>query len=470
MSTDRHSLRLAFYGDDFTGSTDALEVLAFAGMRTALLLKPPTPELLAAFPNLDAVGVAGDSRAMTPAEMEAHLPPVFEALAHCGAPIVHYKVCSTFDSSAGIGSIGRAMEIAKPIFRNRFTPIVGSTPALQRYCLFGHLFARSGTDGRMYRIDRHPIMSRHPVTPAEDSDLLVQLKQQTAISIGRLDFPALEGGLDSAVAALNDTLAQKPDAVLIDSASAQQLTMVGGLLAMKALKQPPLFVVGPSGVEYALTQWWRDCGTLGQADPSFDHFDAVDKVLAISGSASLLSMQQIDAAVQAGFADIAIDAGALLDDGTAAAAAQSLVHDALRRLGDGRSVILHTARGPEDPRIARTLDALCARGWSLERARQEGGRLLGQRLGEVAREILRQRPVERLLLSGGDTSSQVTQALAPDGLVVAARLTRGAPLCRMVARNQSWLDGLQVALKGGQMGDASFFETARAGTRKPVAA
>jgi uncharacterized protein YgbK (DUF1537 family) len=32
-------LRLAFYGDDFTGSTDALEVLAFAGYRAALFLK-----------------------------------------------------------------------------------------------------------------------------------------------------------------------------------------------------------------------------------------------------------------------------------------------------------------------------------------------------------------------------------------------------------------------------------------------
>lgn len=470
MSTDQHPLRLAFYGDDFTGSTDALEVLAFAGMRTALLLKPPTSELLSALPDLDAVGVAGDSRAMTPDEMDAQLPPVFEALARCGAPVVHYKVCSTFDSSVGIGSIGRAMEIARPIFRNRFTPIVGSTPALQRYCLFGHLFARSGTDGRMYRLDRHPIMSKHPVTPAEDSDLMVQLKRQTAMTICRLDFPAVEGGLESAVAVLNDTLAQKADAVLIDSASAQQLTTVGGLLAMQALKHSPLFVVGPSGVEYALTQWWRDCGTLGEADPSFDHFDEVDKVLAISGSASLLSMQQIDAAVAAGFADIAIDAVALLDDRTAAAATQALVTEALRRLGEGRSVILHTACGPEDPRIASTLDALCARGWSRERARQEGGRLLGQRLGDVTREILRQRPVERLLLSGGDTSSQVTQALAPDGLVVAARLTRGAPLCRMVARNQPWLNELQVALKGGQMGDASFFESARAGTRTAVAA
>jgi uncharacterized protein YgbK (DUF1537 family) len=36
------ALRLAFYGDDFTGSTDGLEVLAFAGLRCALFLKAPS--------------------------------------------------------------------------------------------------------------------------------------------------------------------------------------------------------------------------------------------------------------------------------------------------------------------------------------------------------------------------------------------------------------------------------------------
>ena len=40
----KSQLRLAFYGDDFTGSTDALEVLAFAGLRCALFLKPPSVE------------------------------------------------------------------------------------------------------------------------------------------------------------------------------------------------------------------------------------------------------------------------------------------------------------------------------------------------------------------------------------------------------------------------------------------
>ena len=46
MSDQRASrpLRLAFYGDDFTGSTDALEVLAFSGLRCALFLSVPTPD------------------------------------------------------------------------------------------------------------------------------------------------------------------------------------------------------------------------------------------------------------------------------------------------------------------------------------------------------------------------------------------------------------------------------------------
>lgn len=467
MSAPGHRLRLAFYGDDFTGSTDALEVLAFAGLQTALLLKPPTPELLASFPPLDAVGVAGDSRAMTPVEMDEQLPPVFEALARCGAPIVHYKVCSTFDSAPGIGSIGHTMVIAQKIFRNRFIPVVGSTPALQRYCLFGHLFARSGTDGRMYRLDRHPIMRVHPVTPADDSDLQANLQRQGALSVARLEFPALESGLVSALAALVDILSAQPQAVLIDSASDRQQTTVGGLLDGLAQQEAPLFIVGPSGVEYALTQWWRERGELGDSHPAYEAFDKVGKVLAISGSASTLSMQQIDAALAAGFCGVAVDAVALLDDIRWHDAAEVLVADVLSLLSAGRSVILHTARGPDDPRIEQTLEALRARGWSTERARHEGGRLLGQRLGAITRSVLQQHPLRRLLLSGGDTSSQVTQALGPDGLVVAARLTRGAPLCRFVAPGQSWLDGVEVALKGGQMGDANFFETARVGTRRP---
>jgi 3-oxoisoapionate kinase len=125
-------------------------------------------------------------------------------------------------------------------------------------------------------------------------------------------------------------------------------------------------------------------------------------------------------------------------------------------------VILHTVRGPDDPRIAAMISALEARGRTRAQAKHEGGRMLGTRLGQIAREILQAVPLRRLLLSGGDTSSYVTKVLAPDALVVAARLAPGAPLCRFVP-GDAQIDGLEVALKGGQMGDVSFFEKARRG-------
>ena len=105
--TMRSQLLLAFYGDDFTGSTDAMEALALSGLRTVLFLAPPTPDLLQSkFPDLRCVGVAGTSRAMSPGEMDVELKPVLRELWSVGAPLLHYKVCSTFDSSPTVGSIG----------------------------------------------------------------------------------------------------------------------------------------------------------------------------------------------------------------------------------------------------------------------------------------------------------------------------------------------------------------------------
>ena len=125
--------------------------------------------------------------------------------------------------------------------------------------------------------------------------------------------------------------------------------------------------------------------------------------------------------------------------------------------------MFHTARGPHDPRIEAMIAASISRGQTRDQARHEGGRLLGQRLGQLVERALRAVPLRRLLLSGGDTSSQITQQLAPDALLIAARLAPGAPLCRVVSRAPH-LRHLQIALKGGQMGQQDYFVKALRGT------
>src|SRR5215470_14943556 len=124
---------LTWYGDDFTGSTDVLEMLSLHGLASVLFLERPGAELLDRFAHYRAFGLAGSSRSRSPEWMDEHLPPACEWLASLGAPICHYKVCSTFDSSPQVGSIGRALEIGQRLFGTPCVPIIAGAPALGRY-------------------------------------------------------------------------------------------------------------------------------------------------------------------------------------------------------------------------------------------------------------------------------------------------------------------------------------------------
>ena len=458
-------LRLAFYGDDFTGSTDALEVLAFAGLRCALFLEPPSVETLDALGPFDAIGVAGDSRSMSPDEMNQRLPQVLGALAALPVPLVHYKVCSTFDSSATVGSIGRVMDLAREAFGTGPIPIVAATPALGRYCTFGTLFARSGTDGQVYRLDRHPIMSHHPTTPMSEADLTLHLATQTRQAVAKFTLPLYDAGGEAMDAELARLATGQPGAILFDGVTPEHLTQVGRLLErLAAGNAGPLFCVGSSGLEYAATQWWRQAGEEAAMNTAqYEHFDGVRQVLAVSGSASPLSRMQVDAAIAAGFVDLAVDASSLVAEERWEAELARMHEEAVAALLEGRSVMVHTARGPDDGRIAAMTALLMARGMTLDGAKHAGGRLLAQRLGRFVEGMLRAVRIERLLISGGDTSSHVTQHLAPDALVVAARLAPGAPLCRVLS-SEPHLAGLQIALKGGQMGQPDYFVRALRGS------
>jgi 3-oxoisoapionate kinase len=395
--------------------------------------------------------------------MEQTMSAVFEALASVGAPIIHYKVCSTFDSSPAIGSIGRVMDIARRRFPSGFIPIVAGTPALGRYCLFGNLFARSGTDGKVYRIDRHPIMSVHPVTPMAEGDLALHLARQGEVAITTFPYTGLEDGRAAALRHMHALADTGAGAILFDTGLPRHLTDIGYLLAEEAKRRAPVFVVGGSGVEYALAQWWRESEGLEDASGHYQTFSPVDRILVVSGSTSKVTAAQIDAALRAGFAEVPVAARDLLDDEGWRQTADGLAARAAALLREGRSVLLHTARGPDDTRIGAMLDAMVARGATREDARHGGGRVLGIRLGHIARQILTVVPLPRVAVAGGDTSSQVLQVLGPDALEVVARLAPGAPLCRTLSRSPE-THGIEIALKGGQMGGMDFFEKLRAGS------
>lgn len=442
---------LAWYGDDFTGATAVMEVLSFAGLPAVLFLDIPRADQLAEFAGYRAVGIAGVARSKSPQWMDANLPACFSALASIGAPISHYKVCSTFDSSASVGSIGRAAELAAPLLGGRWHPLLVAAPEIARYQAFGNLFA--AVDGTPYRLDRHPTMSRHPVTPMDEADVCRHLGRQTSIPTGLLNIVSLmSGSSDQALADIMDSGAEIIALDVIDEAS---LAEAGRLIWENRGER--LFAVGSQGVEYALVAHWRTCGLIPERAPTA-RAAPVERLAVVSGSCSPVTAAQIERACQHGFEAIRIDVARAIDDAEWQGEQARASKAALAAIGAGLDPLIFTAAGPEDPAIARYRSAVESAGGSATEISDRVGRGLGSVLCTVVREA----KLPRGVIAGGDTSGHAASSLGMVALTALAPIAAGAPLCRGRSSNPD-LDGFEIALKGGQMGEPDYFSTVKQG-------
>ncbi|MCO6384737.1 four-carbon acid sugar kinase family protein [Oceanicola sp. 502str15] len=416
---------LGWLGDDFTGSAASMEVLEFAGVPSVLFLDVPSEDQLARFPGMRAVGVATTARSHAPAWMERELPRVFRFLADTGAKVVHYKTCSTLDSAPEVGSIGKAMDLGAQVVRGPFIPCLLAAPKMRRYQAFGHLFA-SGPGG-VFRLDRHPVMARHPVTPMDESDVARHLARQTGKSFGLVTLEDLEASPEAEVWSF-------------DAMTDAHMAQVG----RRVWQAAPLLAVGSQGVEYALVEHWRESGWLGGED-RVESAGPVERMLAVSGSVSPVTAAQIAWAEAHGFEGIELDAAAAVrgeENGAYEAA--------IAALNAGRDPLIYTAKGPDDPAVARLRAAVPTGGMEEANAR------IGAALGKVLARLLRQTGLKRAVISGGDTSGHASRELGLFAFTALAPTLPGAALLAAHSDDEN-LAGLQLALKGGQMGSDDYF-------------
>ena len=424
-----------FYADDFTGSTDVLEQLASNGVRSALFLSPPSPTELERFPGLEAFGIAGASRSHSPSWMSQHLPQIYGHLREFHAPIIHYKVCSTFDSSPEHGSIGRAIELGIEAFHPRFVPIVVGSPPLRRFVFEGQLFA-SAPDGVIHRIDRHP-MSEHPVTPMREPNLRCHLQKQTTLPIGHIAHFELDTD-SNASQAVERELSAGNRVVIFDTVDRRSLEIVADVIWQSALEQP-LFCAASSGLTTGLIDAWRKHRIIG-TQRSAPAIAPSSPLLVISGSCSVATSRQVDWASRNGFATLHADPAQILDRRSSRKYRDNLVHQLTNLLTDGRDAILYTSRNKSRTDFA--------------------GEALGTALGLMLRKLLTATSVGRVILCGGDTSSHAVQQLGITALTWKASLQPGAPLCQAhFAKAHS--RPLELVLKGGQVGSDDFFSFAK---------
>lgn len=426
-----NELRLAFYGDDFTGSVDVLLQTMRQGWRGRLFLGLPDPvDLQVAAKDHDVVGIAGVARSLPTAQLEAEVRPVFEALTALGPHVLQYKVCSTADSSPEVGSIGRVIEVGRDVVGSRGpVPVLFAQPDFGRYTNFGHHFAAD--DGVVYRLDRQPTMSRHPVTPMRESDLAAHLSSQTALLIGNVHWTDYTDPSDVA-----DKLRARSDgAVVFDAVCEQHVDLVAAVVLSISGMEGPRFVVGSGGLSRGLA---RAFSGPEDGDVRVHHHPGVDgPVLAVSGSRSPRTFRQIQDALEQGWVVTELPLDGSSDD-------DQVVHAAVAQLRSGRSVVVSTGA---DARPGLGGDA-------------ELVNMIASRLADLVEQALRAEVTRRVIVCGGDTSSRVLGLLGARSLTIVANPVDNVVVCA-VDSDSAWLDGVEVLLKGGQVGPVGLFETIR---------
>jgi len=328
-------------------------------------------------------------------------------------------------------------------------PVFPAAPAIRRYQAFGTLFAASPSG--VARLDRHEVMSKHPVTPMSEADVRRVLAKQTKRPVGLISIEDLQDA-ETAAKALQRELADGRKLVAVDSVSAADLAQVGALLWDS--RRSGMLAFGSQGVEYALIAYWRRTGLVGDA-PAFSCAGRSKQMVAISGSASALTADQINHASAHGFATIALNAAECLRKPSVTA---STALAAIEALSTGQDVLIYSAKGPHDPALADFRAASDRCGLSAEAANHE----LGAILGRVLADVLGKTRIKRAAISGGDTSGHAARQLGIYALTALAPTVPGAALCLAHAQDARQ-DGLQLALKGGQMGSLDYFDWIRRG-------
>lgn len=427
---------LAYYGDDVTGSVDVLLQSARRGLSGRLFIGLPEGGALAeAAAAVDVVGVAGIARSLPTDDLDAEVRPALAALRRTGAPVVQYKACSTVDSSPAVGSLGRVLEIGREVFGEATIPMLFAQPDFGRYTAFGHHFAAEGGD--VHRLDRQPTMSTHPSTPIDESDIARFLSRQTRLPIGAVTLPAYT----SAARIREEWAASGAAAVVFDALDDDHLGMIGEAISTAVreavaeagdgsggdggVSHPPrpLFVIGSGGLSRAVALTRTSAATLEiQAPPP------TGPALVVSGSRSPASRRQALAAADAGWLVTALPSDTADDEAAGA-------------LREGRSVVLTAA----DAHLTADAEPLA---------------VIAQAAASAIGAAVRSGLTRRVVVCGGDTSGRVVRLLGIRSLSIAAPLGGNVVLLRAHADDPA-IDGVEILLKGGQVGTDDLFERVR---------
>lgn len=415
---------LGCIADDFTGATDLASQLVSIGMRTVQTIGVPDEGLAAELEDVDAVVVALKSRTIDPAEAISQSLAALEWLRARGCEQFYFKYCSTFDSTAE-GNIGPVTDALMEALDAPFTVACPALPANRRTVYMGNLFANGVPLNESG-------MQDHPLTPMTDANLVRVMASQTRHKVGLVDFDTVRQGVEAVKTRFAELEKEGVGVAILDAIEQRDLDTLG-----EACGDLKLLTAG-SGLGLGLGTRWADRLSGGDAAelPATSGREAV-----LSGSCSRATLAQVEHA-RAHYPHYFLDALKLSEDYRGEVdAALALCRERL----DQGPVLVYASAPPEA--VKKAQQALGV---------QEAGEIVERALGEVAKTLVDEMGVRRLLVAGGESSGSVVSALGVKGLQIGPSIDPGVPWTVTLGTGER----LALALKSGNFGSEDFMTKA----------
>jgi len=423
---DHMPLVFGAIADDLTGGLELASMLIARGVPTTLSIGPGAPARYGS-----AHVFALKSRVAPASEAVGATLEALERLIEQGARQIFFKYFATFDSTPA-GNIGPCAEAILDRLGARQSLFVPALCETRRTVYLGHMF------GGAQLLAESP-KRLDPLTPMTDSNLVRVLQAQSQKQVGLIDYTVVDQGPEAIRSRLEATAGTS--FFLCDTLYERHLAS----LAAAAVDAPLL--TGNSSVAAHLPPLWFENGLAPAPAPvRLDGVDGPGAVLV--GSLAEQTAAQLDRFAQS-HGVFSIDIGQ-------AYAGRDVVSDAKR------FAATETAAG-RDFAISTSLPQTRVEALQAAHGRLETGAKAEAILSEIARSIVLDHGVRRLVVAGGETSGAVVRALGITDLDVGPYREPG--FSRSVAAQPF---PIALMLKSGKLGDVDIFASALDDMRRPI--
>jgi uncharacterized protein YgbK (DUF1537 family) len=406
---------LGVIADDLTGAVELAAMLVSRGVRTGLTIGAAAPLQR----DDEAHVIALKSRVAPVAQAVEDVRAAADRLLNAGYLRLFFKYCATFDSTPR-GNIGPCAEALLERLDTAFTLFCPAYCENGRSVFQGHMFAGSTLLSESpKRFD--------PLTPMTDANLLRVLQAQSRVQVGLVPHEVVQAGAAAITRRVADLRASGAAFAIIDAIYERDLATIA-----EASADLPL-MTGNSSVCAYFPPVWRQRGLLG-APAQVTLPGVASRAAILAGSCADRTAEQLVAFETIG--------PVLRLDLLEAFAGADLVAHATEWAGQHISagpVAIATTAGPQ---AVAALQERYGIGMVATRAEQI--------LSAIARTLVGQLGVRRLIVAGGETAGAVLGSLGITRLTVGAY--GGPGWSRVLAQCPESDAPLAMVLKSGKLG------------------